>query len=187
MRFLSFPGALGFILRRKALEGQFAGCGRGLILGRRLQIRNPGRITLGNGVIISDRCVLDAGGGEHSRIIIGDGVFLSSGTVLCTGDGSIEIGEGSSIGGFCTLNGGTGLLLGQDVLVAAHANLSGGAGKGEKTVIGNGCWLGVRAQVKAGATIGRDTIVGAHSVVRDDLPFLGVAYGNPARAIRSRT
>jgi acetyltransferase-like isoleucine patch superfamily enzyme len=187
VKFLSLPGALGFILRRKSLEGHLAGCGRGLILGRGLQIRNPGRITLGKGVIISDRCVLDAGGGEHSRIIIGDGAFLSSGTVLRTGGGPIEIGKGSSIGGFCTLDGGTGLLLGQDVLVAAHANLSGGAGKGAKTVIGNGCWLGVRARVTAGATIGRDTIVGAHSVVGGDLPSLSVAYGNPARAIRSRT
>ena len=187
MRFLSFPGALGYLLRRRGLERILAACGRGVIVGRHLRIRNPERIRLGKGVIISDRCVLDAGGGEHSRIVIGDGTFISSGTVLRAGDGPLEIGEGTSIGGFCRLDGGSGLLLEENVLLAAYAALSGGAGEAATTVIGRGCWLGVRVRVSAGARIGGDTIVGAHSVVSGDLPSLAVAYGNPARAVRSRS
>jgi len=187
VRFLSFPGALGYLLRRRGLERSLAGGGRGAIVGRHLRIRHPERITLGRGVIISDRCVLDAGGGEDSRIVIGDGTFLSSGTVLRAGNGPLEIGEGSSIGGFCRLAGGAGLLLEENVLLAAYAVLSGGTVKETPTVIGGGCWLGVRARVTAGSRIGRDSIVGAHAVVSGDLPPLVLAYGNPARAVRSRS
>ena len=168
------------------MERSLAACGRGVIVGRHLRIRHPERITLGRGVIISDRCVLDAGGGEDSRIVIGDGTFLSSGTALRAGDGPLEIGEGSSIGGFCRLDGGAGLLLEENVLLAAYVVLSGGSAKEAPTVIGRGCWLGVRAKALAGSRVGRDTIVGAHSVVSGDLPLLSVAYGNPARAVRSR-
>jgi acetyltransferase-like isoleucine patch superfamily enzyme len=192
VRVLSFPGALGLILRRRGLRHAFARCGRGVIFGRDLQMGQPDRISLGDGVILGDRCVLDAGGAGSSRIVLGDGVFVGSGTVLRAGVGSIEIGSGSNISGFCGLDGGAGLYLGEHVLLAAYSTIGDrtgeeGAGLAEKpTVVEDGCWLGVRVRVFPGVRVGHDTVVGAHSVVRDDLPPLAVVFGNPARVRKER-
>lgn len=46
-------------------------------------------------------------------------------------------------------------------------------------------WLGGGVLVCAGVTIGRDTVVGAGSVVIKDLPPRVLAVGNPARVVRS--
>lgn len=51
--------------------------------------------------------------------------------------------------------------------------------------IGDNVWLGGGAIVLPGLTIGDDTVVGAGSVVTKDLPAGVVAFGNPARVIRS--
>ena len=52
-------------------------------------------------------------------------------------------------------------------------------------VIGDNVWLGGGVIVCPGVTIGADTVVGAGSVVVQDLPSGVVAVGSPARVIRS--
>lgn len=51
--------------------------------------------------------------------------------------------------------------------------------------IGSGAWLGGRAVVCPGVTIGENTVVGAGSVVVHDLPPNVLAVGNPCRLVRS--
>ena len=51
--------------------------------------------------------------------------------------------------------------------------------------IGDNVWLGGGAIVLPGVTIGSDTVVGAGAVVSRDLPEGAVAFGNPARVIRT--
>jgi maltose O-acetyltransferase len=50
--------------------------------------------------------------------------------------------------------------------------------------IGDNVWLGGGAIVLPGVSIGRDTVVGAGTVVVRDLPVNVVAVGNPARIVR---
>jgi acetyltransferase-like isoleucine patch superfamily enzyme len=50
--------------------------------------------------------------------------------------------------------------------------------------IGDGSWLGHGAVVLPGVTIGEHVVVGAGSVVTNDLPDRCVAVGNPAHVIR---
>ena len=57
--------------------------------------------------------------------------------------------------------------------------------KGDTTV-GNDVWLGYRAAILPGVTIGDGAIVGAYSVVTGDVPPYSIVGGNPARVIRSR-
>jgi maltose O-acetyltransferase len=54
----------------------------------------------------------------------------------------------------------------------------------EPIVIGHNVWLGGGVIVCPGVTIGADTVVGAGSVVVQDLPAGVVAVGSPARTIR---
>jgi virginiamycin A acetyltransferase len=54
------------------------------------------------------------------------------------------------------------------------------------TVVGSDVWLGYRALVLPGVTIGHGAIVAAASVVASDVPPYAIAGGNPARVIRRR-
>lgn len=53
--------------------------------------------------------------------------------------------------------------------------------------IGSDVWLGTRVIVLPGVTIGDHAIVGAGSVVTQDVPVWAIVGGNPARLIRYRT
>lgn len=54
------------------------------------------------------------------------------------------------------------------------------------TVLGDGCWLGMRAMIMPGVTIGEDTVVAAGAVVTKDVPPYAVVGGNPAKIIKYR-
>ena len=56
----------------------------------------------------------------------------------------------------------------------------------DKFYIGNDVWIGQNAVIYAGVTIGNGAIIGAHSVVRKNVPDYAVVTGNPARVIRMR-
>ena len=48
-----------------------------------------------------------------------------------------------------------------------------------------GAWLGQNVVVLPGVTIGAGSVIGANSVVRDDIPPRSIAVGAPARVIRT--
>jgi acetyltransferase-like isoleucine patch superfamily enzyme len=50
--------------------------------------------------------------------------------------------------------------------------------------IGDNVWIGFDAVILPGVTIGQGSIVGARSVVAEDVPPFTVAAGNPARVIK---
>lgn len=50
--------------------------------------------------------------------------------------------------------------------------------------IGDSCWLGARATILPGVTIGEGTIIGAGAVVTEDCKPGAVYAGVPARRIR---
>lgn len=54
------------------------------------------------------------------------------------------------------------------------------------TVIGNDVWIGEKAVIMPGVTIGDGAIVAAHAVVTRDIPPYGIVGGNPAKLIRQR-
>lgn len=47
-------------------------------------------------------------------------------------------------------------------------------------------WIGMNSIILKGVTVGRHAVVGAGSVVRDDVPDHGVVCGNPAMPVLSR-
>jgi maltose O-acetyltransferase len=52
-------------------------------------------------------------------------------------------------------------------------------------VIEDGCWIGARAMVMPGVTVGRGSVVAAGSLVRSDVPPCTLVAGVPARPIRT--
>lgn len=57
---------------------------------------------------------------------------------------------------------------------------------GKKTVIGPDVWIGERALVKQGVTIGAGSIIGMGSVVTKDIAPYSIVGGVPAKLIRMR-
>jgi carbonic anhydrase/acetyltransferase-like protein (isoleucine patch superfamily) len=106
--------------------------------------------------------------------------------------GDVEIGEGTWIGPFCSLDGTGGLRIGawcsisNGVQLFTHDTvrwaLSGGRAEAEHapTTIGDRCFLGARAVVVRGVTIGDGCVVGAGAVVVDDVPSGWIVGGVPA-------
>ena len=118
------PGALGYYLRARAFPALFASTGRGVLLGRSLTLRCPGRVHLGDHVLVDDMVVLDAKG-PRSRIDIGDSVLIGRGSILSCSDATISLGDYVSIGPFShfasksSIRIGSGVGIGSDVHVIA--------------------------------------------------------------------
>ena len=66
-------------------------------------------------------------------------------------------------------------------------SINGDTGETVKTVrIGNRVWIGARALILKGVTIGDGAVIAAGSVVTGDIPAGCLAAGVPARVIRER-
>ena len=52
--------------------------------------------------------------------------------------------------------------------------------------IGHDVWIGHRATILGGVTLGHGSVVAAHAVVTRDVPPYAVAAGNPARIVKYR-
>lgn len=54
------------------------------------------------------------------------------------------------------------------------------------TTIGNDVWIGYKATIMAGVTVGDGAIIASHAVVTKDVPPYAIVGGNPAQVIRKR-
>lgn len=196
-----WPGAAGFALRALFYPLLFRSCGRKVIFGRNLTLRHPGRISLGNRVVLSDNAILDAKGSAGEGILVRDGVFLGLGTVVTCTDGTVELDEKCNIGALCRIGSYGRTRIGRKALLAAYCYVVGAGHDTARTDIpildqpnvtrggsevGDGCWLGARVTVMDGVKIGRDSIVGAHALVTKDIPDFSIAVGIPAKVTGSR-
>jgi acetyltransferase-like isoleucine patch superfamily enzyme len=109
--------------------------------------------------------------------------------------GKIEIGAGTVLNRRCFLDGRVGLKIGANCSISPevtmlsmghdpqdpHFSVSGGA-----TTIGDNVWIGTRAMILPGVTIGEGAVIGAGSIVTKDIAPWKIAVGNPAREIKDR-
>mgnify|MGYP001057475624 CR=1 FL=1 len=80
-RFLRWcPGILGLLLRQRLYPCLLGHCGRGVLIGRHVDLINPDGISLGNQVIVNDGARLDAGShpGPDTAIDVADGAFIGA-------------------------------------------------------------------------------------------------------------
>jgi maltose O-acetyltransferase len=127
-------------------------------------------VAVGRGVSGLERCRV-----QTDRLTLGPDTFVNA---RCTfeGEGAIDVGPGC--------------LLGPEVMIltSTHARTAdGGVERDSRTHpvrIGARCWLGARALVLPGVTIGDDVVIAAGAVVTADCPSGGTYAGIPARRIR---
>lgn len=117
----------------------------------------------------------------HCRFLHTRGVSIGERSVInfgCLLDGRrypIVIGADVSIGPEAAI-----LTLGHDPRSPAFAD------RGGPVSIGDHAWIGFRAIVLPGVSIGEGAVVGAGAVVSRDVPPFTIVAGNPARPIGSR-
>ena len=58
-------------------------------------------------------------------------------------------------------------------------------GKGD-TVIGDGAWIGMRAMIMPGLTIGEGAVIASGAIVTKDVAPYTIVAGNPAKPVRQR-
>jgi acetyltransferase-like isoleucine patch superfamily enzyme len=155
---------------------------------------------MGDGVVIDDNCCLDAKGTTNTGITLRNGVFIGRNTMLSCKNGDITLDEGANIGINVGITSSAKVRIGARALIAAYTYFVGGdhlhdrvdipildQGRTAQGIdIGDGVWLGSHVVVTDGVRIGRDAIVGAGAIVRDDVPEFHVAAGVPARVIKDR-
>lgn len=111
--------------------------------------------------------------GNNAELIIGRDVGASG--VSITAASSVVIGDGTLLGADC-------LITDTDF----HAPEPGfrwsndAAGTARPIRIGKGCFIGARAIVLKGVTLGDGAVIGAGAVVSRDVPENCLAVGNPA-------
>jgi acetyltransferase-like isoleucine patch superfamily enzyme len=137
-----------------------------------LSSTDGGSIVIEEGVTIGTNTKLVAKGGcihIERNVFVGDGVVITSMQ-------QVRIGSGSQIAEYVVIRDqdhriGNGPVRKSGFLCAPIQ-------------IGRDCWIGAKATILRGSSIGEGSVIGAHSLVRGDIPANCVAAGAPARPIR---
>jgi acetyltransferase-like isoleucine patch superfamily enzyme len=144
--------------------------------GNVLEALLEGRLEIGPHALLEPEVWITAP--SPARVRIGGGTFLNLG-VMVASLASVEIGENCMLANGCL------------VTDADHryddfsrpVTWQGFTTKGP-TRIGDNVWCGAHVVVTSGVTIGERCVIGANSVVTEDIPPFSVAAGAPARVLR---
>lgn len=198
------PSFLGFGLRRvivPVLLGE--GC-QGVMVSSSVTIRNPKRISLGRNVILDRNVTLDVREGEFTDqfgVTFGDNVFIGNGSMILAKGGPIIFGNAVNVSSSCRIASEGKIEIGESSLISAYCYVGPGNHRfgdkevpimeqgmehGKGLVIGKNVWIGARATILDGVKIGDNAIIGAHSLVREDVPDNAVVAGTPAKLIKMR-
>ncbi|CAA9402490.1 MAG: hypothetical protein AVDCRST_MAG66-1546, partial [uncultured Pseudonocardia sp.] len=113
------------------------------------------------------------------RISIGSRVLLNEG-VHITGHEDVVIGDDVMICPYTVINSGDHAFGDPDVLIREQGHLTG------PITIEDDTWIAAHCVVLRGLRIGSGAVVGAMSVVREDVPDKAVVAGVPAQVRRNR-
>lgn len=143
---------------------------------------------------------------RRGSLHLGDNVRISKGgrfeTVSVTPGtrGSLRIGDGVTIEEYCHIGAAAELVIERDATLGSFVTiLDHDHGVPDTLVkmlttplevapvhIGRAAWIGEKATILRGVTVGDGAVVGANAVVTKDVPAGGVAVGVPARVVRVR-
>jgi maltose O-acetyltransferase len=171
-----------FLYRRLWTCGQVTG---NPVVSQPLLLHGPGRIVIGEGVQFgwptsggfhTGYCHVEAAAPE-SVVEFEDGVEVNNGAVIKSEGPGIRIRRQALLG--------SGVIIYDSDFHDLHpARRRSGRPAMVPVEIGRNAFIGDRAIILKGVTIGADAVVGAGSVVTADVPAGVVAAGNPARVIR---
>jgi len=171
----------------------------------------PGGVAIGRGTQLRS-AHLSAREPKGCSLSIGSDSNIEASLVFEQASARISIGSRTHIGGGTLLAAASSIEVGDDVLIAFEALIMDHnshslrfaerrhdvrdwiAGKKDwssvamaPVKISDKAWIGVRAIILKGVTIGEGAVVGAGSLVTGDVPPWTIVGGNPAKIIRPLT
>jgi acetyltransferase-like isoleucine patch superfamily enzyme len=188
------------LLRGKIVHWRGGKVGRNFGVGRSTRILYPCGIAAGNDVTIGDCSYINcqsAGGvrighncsfgrnmwlhcGESGFFTMGNHSYIGCNAIIGAGGGGIQIGSDVLIGQGVSIHSENHKFQQADELI----RLQGITYKG--VVIGDDVWVGSKAVILDGVTIGSGVVIGAGAVVSRSIPPYSVAVGVPARVTGTR-
>ena len=142
----------------------------------RARVRNDGKMHIADRVqLVSDVATLELVTGPDGVLDIEERTFINYGT-------SISASSRVTIGPRCQI--GTYVIIMDNGFHRLEPERRLERPESAPVSIGENVWLGARVVVLPGVTIGRDSVIGAGSVVTRSIPPRTVAVGMPARVVR---
>ena len=108
---------------------------------------------------------------------------------MCQNHEHLVLGRYVDIGAFTYINAKYGVVLEDLVQVGSHCSIysiSTIDNKKGKVVLKKNARIGSHTVIMPGVTVGENSVVGALSYVKDDIPADCVAYGVPAKVVKKR-
>ena len=102
--------------------------------------------------------------------------------------GGLKLGNKTDIGAFTYINAKYDVIIEDEVQVGSHCSIysiSTIDNTSGEVILKTNCKIGSHSTVLPGVTIGKNSIIGAHSLVNTDIPDNVVAYGVPAKVIKT--
>lgn len=191
------------LLRGWLLRVRGARTGERFGVGPRVQVWHPNCLSVGHDVtFVGFTSVYST---RPNTVRIGSNTAFPVGFWLDCGGrdmpGLVQIGQHCQFGPFVSMNaGGSSIIIGDHVGISHLTTIHSGQhvfddpaqpifeqGTTHKgIVIEDDCWIGAKATILDGVTIGRGSVIGAGAVVTESLPPLSIAVGVPARIIKRR-
>ena len=165
---------------RARIHAEFARRGafvRWPVHGNVLEALRDGRLEVGPQTLLEPGVWITAP--HPARVRIGEGTFLNLGVMVAAMD-LVDIGSHCMFANGCFVTDANHRFDRPDLPVTWQGFDSNGP-----TLIGDDVWCGANVVVTSGVTIGRRCVIGANSVVTDDLPPFSIAAGAPARVLRT--
>ena len=141
----------------------------------------------------------------HSSIVVGKECWFGRQCEVIVYNGQtpskkfLQIGDDVRVTARCRITCAESIIIGDHVLIAPdvfitdhnhgmNPTIEDGYARQKLIIkpvhICDGVWIGQRASVLPGVTIGEHSIIGANSVVTHDIPAYSIAAGTPAKVIK---
>ncbi len=99
----------------------------------------------------------------------------------------LQLGSMTDIGAFTYINALHGVVIEDNVQIGSHCSIYSISTIDEitgKVVLKKNCRVGSHTTILPGVTVGKNSIIGAHSLVNKNIPDNVVAIGVPAKVVR---
>lgn len=199
------PGALGLFLRKTFWPRLFGSCGKGVVFAANIILRHPHRIHIGDRVVISEGCILDARNDRVDEVIVlGDNVILSNNVMISCKNGTVKIGArtGINVQTIIQSTNHCPVSIGADVIIGPRCYIVGGGNynidrldipiwrqeiKNDGGIaLEDDVWLGANITVLGGVTMGTGSVAAAGAVVIKSIPTRAICAGVPSKIIKMR-
>jgi len=144
--------------------------------GNLLEAFTEGRLEVGAGTLFEPGVWITAP--DRARVTIGEGTFLNLNVMVASVE-LVEIGDHCMFANGCFVTDGNHRFDDPDKPVTWQ----GFSTKGP-TRVGDNVWCGANVVITSGVTVGERCVIGANSVVTEDLEPFTIAAGAPAKPLR---